>query len=1048
MVNQTLYCLKKKWFLCLLAIAAMIPPASQAQVKDSLPVQKQPQKVVGRVSSQKGELLARVTIQETGSDNATLTDEQGTYTITVSGENAQLQFSSVGYLSKTLPVPRTNVLDVALEEVIAAGDEVVVVGFGTQKKASVVGAISTVTPRQLQLTPSRSISNNLAGMVSGVLAVQRSGDPWANNSDFWIRGISTFGNASNRPLVLIDGVERNLNNIDPEEIESFSVLKDAAASAVYGVRGANGVIIINTKRGKIGAPKVTARFERAQTSPTQLPQYVGAVKYLEIMNEYNKNSGNPPFRSDEIINNYRNNTDPELYPDVNWWNVIARNHASNMRANANVSGGNNFLRYALEMAYFDEEGIIKRDPEQEWNSALQVKRYNVRSNVDVNLSPTTLLTFRLGGFLQTKNGPASAPPGSLADAPRSATDVDIFYQASMTPPYVHPAFYKSGQIPRIPFRENPWAFATQRGYENWYHQGIESSTTLEQDLKFIIKGLKARLLFAFDKFAANSVIRFKNPDYYAPASGRDASGNLILNLTSNGEQFLGSWRGAEWGTQSVYTEAQLSYGRLFGGVHDVNTMLLYNQRNFNNGQPLPFRYQGMSGRFSYAYDRRYVAEFNFGYNGSENFAKGNRFGFFPSVAAGWVISEEKFMQEWSNAISKLKIRGSWGKAGNSEIGGNRRFAYLSTIENTGSYWYGPDGTLFRLGRTEGEVGVNNLTWETVTKSNLGFELGLWKGAIDFQIDIFKDKREDIFMQRVNIPGSSGFARPIWANFGKVNNRGVDLSLNGNKAVSKDFSFSVLVNYTYAKNEIIERDEPAGIIGTSRSLTGKPVGQLVGYVAEGLFTAADFNADGTLKEGIPAQRFVAKVAPGDIRYKDLNGDGEITALDQTSIGGTVDPQQVYGFGVNLRFKAVEFGVFFQGAGNTYRILGGDNWLPGSSGGAAGNILTNVDDRWTVESPSQDVFWPRLSSNVANNALASTWWLRDMSYLRLRNIELGYSLPKTWIDKIGMSNCRIFARGSNVLTFSKFDLWDPEVGSIDGLRYPIMKSWSAGFNINFK
>ncbi|WP_211316388.1 TonB-dependent receptor plug domain-containing protein [Niabella yanshanensis] len=318
MVNQTLYCLRKRWLLVLILAIIWLPASLRAQVTDSSFVQKQPQKITGRISSQKGELLARVTVQEMGTDNATFSDEQGTYTITVSGENSQLQFSSVGYLPKTLPVPKTGVLDVALEEVIAAGDEVVVVGFGTQKKASVVGAISTVTPRQLQLTPSRSISNNLAGMVSGVLAVQRSGDPWANNSDFWIRGISTFGNASNRPLVLIDGVERNLNNIDPEEIESFSVLKDAAASAVYGVRGANGVIIINTKRGKIGAPKVTARFERAQTSPTKLPEYVGSVKYLEIMNEYKKNSGDPVFRSEEIINNYRNKIDPELYPDINW----------------------------------------------------------------------------------------------------------------------------------------------------------------------------------------------------------------------------------------------------------------------------------------------------------------------------------------------------------------------------------------------------------------------------------------------------------------------------------------------------------------------------------------------------------------------------------------------------------------------------------------------------------------------------------------------------------------------------------------------------------
>lgn len=998
-------------------------------------------KITGRVTDQKGAILTGVSVSEVNTSNGTTTDTTGTYILYVSNRNAQLTFSYVGYKARRAAMPSRGLLDIALEEQVTENEKVIVVGFGVQKKVSVVGAITTIDPQKLQMTPSRSISNNLAGMVSGVLAVQRSGDPSNNNSDFWIRGISTLGNSVSRPLVLIDGVERPINDIDPEEIESFSVLKDAAASAVYGVRGANGVIMINTKRGKVGPPKVMVRFERAYTSPTKIPEYVGSVKYLEIMNEIYKNSGQTtPFKTEEQINNYRNKVDPELYPDINWWDVISRDHADNMRINANVNGGNSFLRYAMEMAYFDENGIIEHDPKQAWNSSLQIKRYNVRSNVDVTLSPSTSLRFNVGGYLQTRNGPPLVRTNDATD-----TELDLFYEAAMAPPYIHPTVYAGGQIPRVINRQNPWAITTQRGYVQLNQGRIESLTSLEQDLTFV-NGLKGRVTFAFDRYSGSSVSRTKDPDYYSPAQSRDANGRLNLEIQRNGQQFLGYFKGSEWGYMSMYLETQLNYNRVFG-KHSVSGMLLYNQRNFDRGDSLPYRNQGIAGRASYTYDRRYIAELNFGYNGSENFAKGKRYGFFPAVAAGYIISEEAFMEPIRNTVSLLKLRGSWGKAGNSQIGG-RRFAYISTIENSGEYRWGVNADFFRLGRAEGEVGVNDLTWETVAKSNLGFELGLWQGAINLQVDLFKENRKDIFIQRLNVPGSAGFTRPVWANFGKVNNQGIDMSLNGRKQLSKDWAISVLANYTLAKNKVIELDEPLTIRGTSRSVTGKPVNQMVGFVAEGLFTDKDFNPDGTLKADVPAQNFISKVMPGDIRYKDLNGDGQITNLDQTSIGGTRDPQVVYGFGLNLTWKAFDLGFFFQGAGRTWRVLGGQNWIPGSSNAAAGNILTNIDDRWTTDNPQQDVFWPRLSKDInANNVLPSSWWLRDMSYLRLRNAEIGYSLPAKWVKHAGMSNCRFFVRGSNLITFSQFDLWDPELDSNDGLRYPITKSMSGGLTINF-
>lgn len=982
-----------------------------------------------------GELLIGVNVLEVGTTNGTITDINGTYIIVSKTDKPKLKFTYIGFDEQEVSVGSSGILDITLNESVESLDEVVVVGFGTQKKASVIGSITNIEPTELQRVPSRSLSNNLAGAIPGVIAVQRSGDPWHNNAEFWIRGISTF--AGNKyPLVLVDGVERSLNDMDPEEIESFSVLKDASASAVYGVRGANGVIMITTKRGEIGKPKVNVGFEYANTSPVQLPKYVGSVKYLELMNEVYTDAGKPPMVSDEILELYRNQSDPELYPDINWWKVIAKNHATNMRTTANISGGTEKLRYALTLSYFDEDGIIKRDKKQEWNSELRVKRYTVRSNVDVNLTPTTLFRINIGGFLQTRN----APPGD-------ETNFGLFYQASRIPPHVHPPIYSTGEIPRINFRENPWAWATQRGYERLNRNKIESLTSLEQDLKFITPGLKAKVTFSFDKFSGNSVKRAKNPDYYNPASGRDENGNLILTILSHGQEFLGHEKGSLWGDQSIYLETMISYNRLFKSVHDIGAMFLYNQRDFDNGSTLPFRNQGMAGRLSYTYDRRYIAEFNFGYNGSENFAKGKRFGFFPAVALGWIATQEKFMEPYLGVLSNMKIRGSWGQVGNSDIQG-RRFAYLSTIEASGEYWWGTENNIYRLGRTEGEVGVPDLTWETVTKMNLGIDLELFN-QLSLTFDVFKEKRKDIFMQRRNIPGSAGFNRPIWANFGKVDNQGFEASLNYNKRITPDLDVTLVGNYTYAHNKIKEIDEPLSIQGTYRSELNKPVGQIFGLIAERLFTEDDFDDEGHLKSDIPVQKFSSVVRPGDIKYKDMNGDGEINALDRTAVGGTRTPEVVYGFGSTVRYKEFDFGVFFQGTGNLWQMLGGENWLPGTALGATGNIFTNIDNRWTKDNPSSDVFWPRLSYGAnANNEQASTWWLKRMNFLRLKNIEIGYSLPKAITKNTFISKCRFFVRGSNLLTFSSFKMWDPELQTTDGLKYPITKSFSLGLTIDFK
>lgn len=999
-------------------------------------VAQQPLEVSGTVTDSLGNVILGAGVVVKGNPNkSTRTDANGKYIIEVP-ENTVLVFSYVGYLNQEIPINGREKIDVVLFPDNKGLDEVVVVGYGTQKKASVVGAITTVKPEQLQFGTSRSLSNNLAGVVSGVIGVQRSGEPGYDDSNFWIRGISTFQSAGRDPLVLIDGVERSLNNIDPEEIESFSVLKDAAASAVYGVRGANGVILINTKRGKIGEPVVVIRSETAVTRPVRLPQYIGAADHMAILDEIRVDGGLSPIYGDAIAKT-RANYDPDLYPDVNWVDAITNDQAYNQRTTMNISGGTERLRYSFVGAFYDERGILARDDRNEWDSSIKLRRYNVRSNVDMNLTPTTLLRFNLGGYLQDRN----APPQGIND---------LFSSAFTATPFVHPTQYSSGQIPRTE-EINPWASATQTGFRRESGSKIESLFSIEQDLGTWLPGLKAKGVFSFDRFSSNHVSRSKAPDYYSPANARTEEGDLILTLRNPGSNFLGYATGSQWGSKNIYLEGSLSYGQQFGN-HGLEGLFLYNQRSYDVGEALPYRNQGIAGRTSYTYNNRYVAEFNFGYNGSENFARGSRFGFFPSGAIGWIVSEEAFMQPLQKVISSLKIRASYGLVGNDKLSG-RRFAYIPTIQETSNlgYAWGYDSGYSRTAYTEGDFGVADLSWETVVKTNIGIDLGLYNGAAQLQLDYFNEDRRDIFMQRGSVPATGGFFRLPWSNYGKVNNRGIEASLTLNKQFTGDFAASFYGNLTFVKNKIIERDEPYTVIGTNRAVTGHAVSQLFGLVADGLFSAADFtDASATiLKPDVPEHTF-GNVRPGDIKYRDLNNDGRVDALDETAIGGTFDPRLVYGAGISLRYKRVDLSVLVQGIGNTYSIIGNGApvFLPGSGNGATGNILDNVDDRWTVDHPSHDVFYPRLSMGFnPNNARRSTWWLRDLGFVRIRNLEGGYSFSSEMLQKVRLNQGRIFVRGNNLFTFSDFKLWDPEVSTSNGSRYPVMKSLSMGIEFKF-
>jgi len=968
---------------------------------------------------------------EQGTANGVITDFDGNFTIEVSSDS-KLEISYLGYFTQTFSAT-TKKLEVQLAENAEALDDVIVVGYGTQKKYSVISSVSTIDPEKLQKSPSRSLSNNLAGRLAGVIAVQRSGELGYDNSQFWIRGISSFAGHTD-PLVLVDGIERSLNNLDPAEIATFSILKDASASAVYGVRGANGVILITTKRGKVGKPVINVRYEHSITRPLDFPEFIGAADYLEVFNSIAREDGTTEPYSQENIDKIRTGADPDLYPDVNWLDEITKDQAANDRVNLTVSGGTDLLRYAFVASYYGESGIIDRDTSQEWDSSPKLDRFNLRSNVDLNVTPTTLFRVSIGGYLQ-----------DLRRAPQSVDD--LFNLAFETPPYMHPTQYSSGEIPVQPERSNPWALATQTGYERKTASKLESLFSVEQNMDFLLQGLKTSFKFSFDRFSANGVVRRKDPDYFNPSTGRLDDGSLDLIIYRYGQDFLGYEKTSDWGDKAVYLEGKIEYSHNFKLDHQVDALFLYNQRNYDNGDRLPYRNQGLAGRFSYSFKRKYIAEFNFGYNGSENFAKGKRYGFFPSVAAGWIISEEPFLADFKSTLSNLKIRGSYGLVGNDQLGG-RRFPYITTIGGTNGYTWGVNNDYFRAGRLEGDYGVPDLTWETVAKTNLGLEVGLWN-SVNLTVDLFKEQRRDIFQQRRTVPGSSGFVNNPWANYGKVNNEGFEISLDINRQFSQDFSVRGWGNFSYAHNEIIEQDEPLAVIGTNRSSTGKPVGQIFGLVADGLFTTDDFSdvEGGVLKEGLPLHTF-GPVRPGDIKYKDMTGDGRIDGLDNTAIGGTYNPEIVYGFGLNMQYKNLDFGMFLQGNAKTDRIIGGQYFIPGTGAGALGNIYSNVNDRWTVDNPSQDVFWPRLSSQTnANNGMASTWWLRDMSMLRLKNVEIGYIIPQKITKKVKMKSTRLYIRGNNLLTFSAFELWDPEIDTSTGFRYPPVQSLTMGLDITF-
>ena len=983
--------------------------------------------IAGRViDAETKEPIIGATVWVKDSALGTNTNVDGAFDYTFTGHYGYIAVSYIGYQTQEFPV--TN-LPKVIE--LSAGnelDEVVVVGYGTQKKASVVGSIASVSVNDIRM-PTAKISNNLAGQLAGVISVQRSGEPGAS-STFWIRGISTFG-SSTTPLVLVDGIERDLDLVDIEDIKDFSILKDAAATAIYGVRGANGVILITTREGIVGKPQINIRFEAGMVQPTKVPDMLDAVQFAEL---WNAAAGSEVY-TPEVIQKYRDGSDPDLYPNVDWVDYLYKDLSFNERVNVNVTGGGSTAKYYISGGFYNEDGLFARDNMKEYNTSVFFRKFNFRSNVEVQLHKYTKLNVNLATTFERKNEPGTAASTIWDYAVKSA-------------PNVFPAVYSNGLLPGPGANngENPYVLLTQTGYREKFYNTAQSLFSLTQDLgDWVTKGLTVTVKGSFDAKNYNHLARTKTPLQYM-ASGRDEFGDLILQQKVIGADNL-TYSESHSGYRSVYLEASVNWARSFG-KHDLSALFLYQQSQRNNvgidkSQPelaLPYRHLGIAGRITYSYDNRYFIEGNFGYNGSENFSPGKRFGFFPSVAAGYVISNEKFFEPVRGVIDLLKIKASYGIVGNDKIGMGdnvRRFIYNETVVPGNSYNFGTS-TQSYAGTRLGDWANPNVGWEEAHKLNVGVDLSLFS-KLKISADYFKERREGIFLKRASIPVYVGLSTKPWVNIGKMRNSGVDASLEYHQTIGQDLHLTVRGNFTYARNMIVDQDQP-DYKYLYMNRTGQARYQTFGLVAAGLFRdQADIDA-------WPKQSF-GDVEPGDIKYLDLNGDGVVDSYDVKPIGYTAIPEIVYGFGFSLQWKAFDFSAFFQGVGHvnfSTRTDQTQGFIARNSREA--NLFSDVyDNYWTPE--RLDAKYPRLFIGTNNNNNQnSSFWMANGRYMRLKNLEIGYTLPKHISQKMAMQNMRVYLSGVNLFTFSPFKLWDPDLQT-GATNYPNNRIINIGLTIGF-
>ncbi|QNL49957.1 TonB-dependent receptor [Olivibacter sp. SDN3] len=990
--------------------------------------------VTGTITDSTGAVLPGVSIRVKGEQRGTTTNEEGKYVIDVL-ENAILSISYVGYKSKEVFVDKETLINIELQADASSLEEVVVVGFGVQKKLTSIGAQSTVRPTELK-TPVRNLSTVLAGRLSGIVGVQRSGEPGYDNANIFIRGQASLSGSS-APLVLVDGVERPFQDIDPEDIESFSILKDASATAVYGVRGANGVILINTRKGAVQKTKVVAGYNEGISDFVRVPQFVDGPTYMSLTNEALTNRGRSAAYTAEEIELTRTGIDPDLYPNVNWMNELFEDFGRNRRFNLNMTGGSERANFYVSAAYFNEVGLFKRDELQRYNSKMALDRYNFTANLSMQATPTTKVDLGVQGFILDGNYPGAGTE-------------NIFGRTMDITPVLFPLRYTNGALAEARVDaggpnslSNPYTMLTQTGFAKHVRNRVNSNIRATQDFNFITPGLTAYAMFAFDYYNSTTMRRHRVPDTYY-ATERNEAGELILQQTNVGSPYLSFERTGNEMERRFYTEAAINYVRSFD-KHNVTGMFLFNQSDFINSiandfiNSLPYRYRGFAGRGTYDFDNRYLLELNFGFNGSENFLPERRYGFFPSLGLGWVLSEESFFKSLKGFVPLAKFRFSHGVVGNADIGG-RRFAYIGTVgEGSGGYQFGEtynrhfDGTDFE------EYAVD-VTWERSTKTNLGIDFDIFKGDLNVQFDLFRELRDGSFLRRSAVPAFVGLINNPYGNLGRTENKGFDASMTYRKDLSNSFSLNFQPTITYNRTTVIEDDLPLWNYPW-RERKGQQIGQRFGYIAEGFFTSEEEIQNSATQVG--------DTRPGDLKYVDLNGDGLIDANDEAPIGYGSFPRLVYGMRFGFNYKRFSVAAFFQGIGDVDILLNGVGFAPFQRGGSEGNVFTLVnEDRWTVENPNPNAFYPRLSFGDENmNYRTSSHWVRNGAFLRLKTVDVNYTFNPKLVEKLRLSSATIFFQGFNLLTFSDFDLWDVELGDGRGAIYPQQKIYSLGLQVTF-
>jgi TonB-linked SusC/RagA family outer membrane protein len=996
-------------------------------------------RISGTVTDESGEPLPGVNIVEKNTTNGTVSDIDGNYSLSLQTPGATVVFSFIGFETQEIPANLTTI-DVQMTAGSLGVDEVVIVGYGTQKKESVVGSIATTTSEELKQMGTPNLSNALAGRVSGVISMVGSGRPGGDDAEIYVRGVATLNSDNSRPLILVDGVERDFTQVDAEDVESFSVLKDASATAVYGVRGANGVILITTKRGKVGKPTISARYTTTLQQPTRLPTYLGSFEHALLRNEALMNDGLNPRFTEQDLQHFRDQDSPYTHPDNDYFEDFLRKVSYMHNMNINVRGGSDRLRYFVGTNGMYQDGIYKQFEGARTPTNAHFKRLNLRSNLDFDLTKTTTLSLDLNSRIERQQNISIGDIGSTS----------LFSEMNTTPPYFYPYRLPNGSYGGNPDGgANIMAILTDYGYNQVNDNILEGTFKLNQKLDFVTKGLSARGMVSYNSYFE----RGTKVGYWPPTYTYDPQTDTYTEITEETPPWISTVDG-DGHRRRNQMEVALNYARTFNG-HDVTGLLLYTQTQSFANQNVPQGFLGYVGRATYAYKQRYLAEFNFGYNGSDQFDKANRYGFFPSFSAGWVITEENFMKNIP-AISFLKIRGSYGEVGNDKIGSDR-FLYLQTYNLSGNYFYGTDQSFgSQSALYEGDLGNTNVTWEVGKKSNAGFDMKMFDSKFSLSLDLFREMRVNIFTSRNTTPNMLGVGLPR-ENIGKVENKGFEIE-TGYDNRDGQLQYFVRGMFSLSKNTVVFQDEVVPKFEYMRR-TGKSVGQNFGLDVVGYYTPDDFETDGSgnlilseagnpiLKEGNAVPTWEA-VQPGDLKYLDRNNDGILDTFDEGPIGNSRIPQFIYSISNGYRYKGFDFSMMWQGSGGNHKFITGSGaYEPVRE---RNRFLEIHKERWTVERWQNDeaINYPRLSSaQNSHNHRNNTFYLQKGDFIRLKNLELGYNFPKRITSGLGISNLRLYAGGTNTLTFAYIKNFDPETGSSSGTSYPQMKLWTFGVNVTF-